>query len=406
MMKTETVGFRRAGITTQRGFTMIAALLITVILLLAALAMITNANYTAADTRQTEQKNSAFDAAYAGLNAVMDSMDGTTTNLSQSSTLSNGYSYTTTGVSHLTDSSSTTWTTTDPATGQTITLPGGTAFVSSTGKSPNSGRTVVVEGVVKTGQTTVTFPNDTIDAAIDIDRTWNSGNNCIGVTASSSGANDGNIHANGNIPANICFTQGNASASGTITGNPNATSTTPSAPQITFPVMGPFISQEKALAQAGGNNLYINPGSGGTMPTSFTCPSSVGGDGCVVFYDGNYTMAGGVSLTFSGEVTLVINGNYKSDGNSSLVMQSGTHSMLVVNGNAEMGGNNSTGALVWAKGDATLHGNESILGSVIANGNVHLAGGGSNGGVQRDLTLKNTTRLFPGKVVLIGYAEY
>ena len=389
----------------ERGFVMITALLITVILLLAALAMITNATYTAADTGQTEQKNAAFDAAYAGVNAVMDSMDAQHTTVTLSGTLSNGYSYTTTGTSHI-DESGASWNQNDPGTGQTISLPRGTGFISSVGASPNGGRTVTVETVVKRSSTTITFPNDTIDASIDIDRTWNSGNYCIGATASSQGAGDANIHANGNIPGNLCFDQGNASASGSISGAVNAITTTSRAPQIVFPVMGPFITQEKTLAQEGGNSVYINPNVGGTMPTSFTCPGSTPGDGCVVFYDGNYTMAGGVSLTFTGEVTLVINGDYKSTGNSSLVMQSGTHSMLVINGNADMGGNNATAALVWAKGDATLHGNENILGAVIANGNVHLAGGGSGGGIQRDLTLANTSRAYPGKVVIVGYSEY
>src|ERR1700737_1993366 len=87
---------------SRRGFVMILALMIAVLLLLAGLAMLTNAQYAANDTFSTEQKNLAFDAADAGLNSAMDGLNQSPgTDPSGSATLPNGYSYALSGTTNL-----------------------------------------------------------------------------------------------------------------------------------------------------------------------------------------------------------------------------------------------------------------------------------------------------------------
>jgi|GEM_PF-6770184 len=389
---------------------MILALLVVVLLLLAGLAMLTNSQYTAIDTMSTEQKNLAFDAADAGLNAAMDQLDGSlaSTGSQNNVALANGYQYSFSIDPNLIGTNPKNIN--DPIAGN-VKLPPGSALVTSNGVGPNAGRSSTIEAVVQVGQNTITFTNDAIDAKGDIQGNWNSGN-CIGVKDSSNGAKDANVHANGNITANACFVDGIASASGSVTGSVNASCNTApctvnNAPQVAIPVMPPFIAQEKTLAQQYSYNSYIDPNSGGSMPTSFTCDmSKAGANGCVVFYDGAFSMAGQTSLTFTGRVTLVINGSYSSTGLSSLTMQSGTKSMLVVNGSADVGGNGSAAALIWANSDVTLNGNAFVLGAIVSNGNVDLHGGGNGGGLQRDATLQNVSQTVPGKTKVIAYAEY
>jgi hypothetical protein len=116
-------------------------------------------------------------------------------------------------------------------------------------------------------------------------------------------------------------------------------------------------------------------------------------------------MSGQTTISFTGRVLLVINGDYSSTGSSGITFQGGTKSLFVVNGNADIGGNGTAAALIWAKGDTTLHGNGFQLGALVSGGNVNFAGGGSTGGFKYDPSLNNFSITIPGHIVVMTYGE-
>jgi hypothetical protein len=382
---------------------MILALFIVGLLLISALLMLSNSQFSASDTLNTEQKNQAFDGAEAGLDAAMESLDlSTGTSSSGSGTVANGESYSYTISNNLLSSGS-------MSVSHSRTIPGYSALISSQGFGALGGRPVTVESVVMPSTNQIVFPNDAIDAGLDIQGNWNSGN-CIGFAGSVAGTNNANIHANHNITANACFTDGSASASGTITGTINATGGTSSGvAQVSLPTaqMATFVSTEKTVAQSS-PPLYPNDyiAAGGSLPTTYNCPVSALPVGCVVFVDSAVSMSSHDDSTYTGKVTVVVNGDFSATGNAQLTFQAGQKSVFIVNGNADVGGNGSAAALIWAKGDVTLHGNGNLAGAAVAGGNVTLNGGGSGGGFTYDATLQNITLGTQGKLVIITYGEY
>ena len=385
----------------QRGFALILAIFVIGLLLVASMLMLSNSQFSASNAVSTEQKNQAFNAAEGGLDHAMEVLDLNSLTPSGTTTgpLPNNSSYTYTITNNLNGTSTAT------VAGHNN-IPAGSAYISSVGTGSVGGRPVTVEALVMPTSTQIQFSNDAIDAGIDIQGNWNSGN-CIGFTGSSSHNNNANLHANRNITANACFTDGWISASGSITGNMNQTGTSTSgvAQVSTWTAqMAVFVSNEKTTAQAGPApvpNDYI--AAGGSLPSSYACPVGVK---CVVFYDGSLSMSGHASASFTGQVTLVVNGDYSATGNAQINFQSGQHSVLVVNGNADIGGNGTAQALIWAKGDVTLHGNGNLTGAAVAGGNVNLNGGGNGGGFTYDSTLQGTTLGNPGKLAVTAYGEY
>ena len=389
---------------SSRGFAMVFALFITVLLLVIGLAMYSASQFSALSTMNVERKQNSFNAAEAGLNTAIDKLDGSIYTYSASNapgTLSNGFTYSFTVINNLARGQSAT--ATDPVTGNTITIPAFRAFIYSTGQGPNGERATTVEAIVRQTGTQFSFPHDAIDAGLDVAGSWNWG---AGVLASAPGLNDASIHSNHNITVSLGFDQGSASASGTIDSLNSAPSgiNTPQLPLPTaqFPA---FVAYEKAIAQAGGPYAMYVP-AGGTMPSRFDCPSGAPETGCVVFYDGPYSMSGHQEIDFTGRVTFVVNGDYVATGNAQIMFQSGTKSLFAVNGNCDDGGNGTMYALIWSKGDTILHGNGMQVGAVVAGGNVYFKGGGSSGGFKYDGNLGNFNVDLPGHIVVSAYGEY
>ncbi len=381
----------------QRGFALVLTIFVIGLVLVAGMLMLSNSQFSANNAVNTEQKNQAFNAAEAGLDNAMEALDlSSLATGSSSGSLANGASYTYSITNNLNSSS--------PAnvSGQNS-IPGDSAYISSVGTGAVGGRPVTVTAVVKPTTTTISFPNDAIDAGIDVQGNWNSGN-CIGFTDS---GNHANVHANRNVTANACFVDGQVSASGTVSGSMNATGGSYSnTSQVPLPTsqMATYVSNAKATAQ-GGSSPYPDDyiASGGSLPSTYACPN---GDQCMVFLDGPLSMAGHASAAFTGNVTLVINGDFSATGNAGITFQQGQKSVMVVNGNADIGGNGTADALIWAKGDLTLHGNGNLTGAAVAGGNVNLNGGGHGGGFTYDSTLQNTTLSTSGKLTVTAYGEY
>jgi hypothetical protein len=390
--------------SAYRGFAMVFALFIITLMLVVGLAMLSVSQSSSANTRNLESKQGSFNAAEAGLDKAIDSLDtfpsfSSTAGINGS--LANGYHFTYYVYNYFVNPSPPTFT--DPVTGDQIQVPVNHALIISTGKGPNGERPTTIESIVKNIPGTLTFPNDAIDAGLDIQGVWN---NKIGLAGSSPGANNANIHANHNVTATVGFLQGTSTASGTVN-SLNSGPTGVNTPQVVLPTnqLPGFVASELSIAQSGGPYAkYIS--AGGSLPTTFTCPSYAPAAGCTIFYDGSLSIAANATYTFTGKVILVINGNFSSTGNSVLKFGAGTQSIFVVNGNADIGGNGTTGALIWVKGDTTLHGNANYTGAIVSGGNVIFNGGGSGGGFLYDGSLKGVQLPIPGHVVITTFGEY
>ena len=192
---------------------MVFALFVVALLLVVGLAMLAVSQNSASATLNMEYKQTAFDAAKAGLNQGIDRLDASQGFSSVGSgALANGYTYTYSVKNNLANPNPI-LNFTDPASGNSVTIPGNRALIVSTGQGPDSQRITAVEAIVKNTQTSVAFPNDAIDAGLDIQGNWN---HKIGVAGSAPGVNDATVHANNDITASIGFLGGSASASGTI----------------------------------------------------------------------------------------------------------------------------------------------------------------------------------------------
>lgn len=393
----------------QRGFALIFAMFIVVLLLITSLLLLTNSQYTASDTHNSEARNQSFDAAEAGLNAAMDTLDasgsaavavGPTSGTVGSSTYKY-WVYDNIGGGHQPSYAIGT----DPASGNAVqSVPPGFAAVFAQGTGPNGIRSTEVMAIVAPVITNIQFPPFAMTANLDIAGNWNPK---IGISGSAPGANDANIHANRNITANVGFLQGIATASGgtnSLNGSPSGVNTA----QVSLPTsqIGSFVTLQKGYSSAS-PNVYI--ANGGTLGAAYTCPAGTmngAQSGCVLFVDGPIHMSGLSSTTFIGQWIAVINGDFQATGQSSITFQTGQKSVFVVNGNADIGGNGNGAATLWSKGDTTLHGNGFMFGKIVAGGSINLLGGGARGGFQYDKTLDPMTLATKGNVAIKSWAEY
>jgi len=386
-----------------RGFALILALLIVALFLIIGLALLSVSQSSSLATLNVERKEDSFNAAEAGLNTAIEQLDmsASFSATNATSTLSNGYTFTYSIVNNLANGGSTS--AKDPVTGRLLTVPGKRAFVYSTGQGPNGERATTVEAIVRQPSTPLKFPNDAIDAGLDIAGNWNHN---IGISGSAPGADDATVHANHNITVSVGFLQGTATASGmidTLDLGPGGVGT----PQITLPTaqMPAFVAYEKSVALAGGPYVLYIP-SGGTVPSRYACPSGAPSAGCTVFLDGPLSISGNQTINFTGTVTFVVNGNYTAAGQAQISFQSRTKSLFAVNGNVDDGGLGTMYALIWSKGDTILHGNGYQRGAIVAGGNVYMKGGGSKGGFLYDPSLGNFSISLPGHIVISTYGEY
>jgi hypothetical protein len=384
----------RKRIEGERGFALVFSLFIMVLLLITTLLLLQNTQGTAANTHANELKNGALNAAEAGANKAMDALDGSLAATGPGSgTLANGYKYSYTIYPNLSSRTSKSYT--DPQLGN-ILVPPAMAAIVSVGKGPVLERPVTVEEII---QAPVNFNlgSNAILANVDITGNWN---HKIGIEESSPGANDANIHADGNISASVGFLHGTATASGasdSLNGGPGGVNTAQQfVPTGQFPALIQYMQNHASVT--------VN---GGSLASSYTCPAYVAGVlGKIIFYNGSLHPSGQTTTTFTGDCILVVNGDYDQTGQAAMTFQSSQHSIMLVNGNASYAGNAATSALLWSKGDITLDGNANITGAVVAGGSVSFGGGGSGGGFEYDRSFLNFQVNIPSKIRTAAYGEY
>jgi Tfp pilus assembly protein PilX len=400
MRETNDTGRRAAapGYRSERGFVLPYVTLMCVVLMAFSSLMLTSAQDLAHGTRSIEEKNDTFNAAEAGLNAALDSLNTSLLNLGSSTgTLADGDTYTYTIHSNLLAILS--QLITDPITGGTVTIPGSSALIVSVGTDPNGGRPTTVEALVAAHSVTVDFQKYAIIAGRNIQGASQSGITDLGQS------NSALVHANGSVNASLTGAfQGSASASGdTDTLPPGQTGAT----LIALPTVGQFDTMVSNFE----DEVQLNPGpadlyeaDGTSVESNYSCPAPAPKDGCILFYDGSLDLTS-TQVTSSGPWTLVVNGDFTQGPNSGVTFV-GQPGLVVTNGNASIEGDGLTNTYVEVKGSTLYGGSGSISGALITLGNFTFDSSGSSGDFKFDANVVPPSKIIAGRVKVVTYAEY
>jgi len=368
-MRTANSGTRRS----HRGMVMIISLFMVVIVLLVALAILTNASYSANDALSVQTKNQTFDAAEAGLNVAMWQIDQNNfTPADVPTTCSapvNGYTCTWDVVYNGLYGAG--GTVTDPH-GDLVTVGPRQALIAGWASSILGGRTVYVEQIVTPGPP-IQLPRGAIicgqngvvnhQQITDISGKHSADIRCGSITASGGGQTpDGNSYSSGSVNQ--------------ITGL-DGQAHTDSTPPV-FLTAGQLAALQRSTsfqAQSGPPNFYTTGSvSGGTIGSS--------GTNCVAYIGGNITLGGSANLTNYCTTTVVM-GTVTIGGNASYqaLPQSTSHIMYVfgTGGVVLQGTPTTVGTVYAANADITVNGsgNGNFTGAVISPFNVSWNGGGA-----------------------------
>lgn len=398
-----------------RGFLLVYALVIVSILALVATLVLASADQAASDARQAEVKNESFDAAEAGLNAALDALDTSLLNTgSRTATLSNGFTYKY-GIypnllggapqnindpapdllnGLLTTLGGLTSVLTQPQGSNVIAIPALGAVIVSIGCGPHGERPTVLEAAVTVEIGSLTYPHYAALTGLNIQGDYQA-------PFDTGGSSSITLHANESVRARVSSAfQGTAEAAGgTNTIPPNTTH----AATITLPMVSQFdymVASMKNQAESGtiATDTYLAKDS--SLAASYSCGTS---QSCVLFYDGPLKITSG-QTTFSGQWTVVVNGNLDVSGTGGLVIQN-RPSELIVNGNATLEGSGSTNAYLEVKGGTKLGGDTTFTGAVMTLGTLTFDGGGT-GAFTYDPSVIPPVRPLAGLVKVISYAEY
>jgi Tfp pilus assembly protein PilX len=369
----------------ERGVAMVTALFLMGLMLVVCVALLQATTSTASNTVDQQQKNQAFDAAEAGLDAAINALDQSSTTASGTCTSGSIQPYGTSGttfsytscVDYNNFSGATTATgVTDPATGSaTLSVPGGTAFVYGDASSSRTGEKTYVEAIVKAPGSGLVLPNGAMDAGGNA--TW-AGNLTLNANNPPTD-NDAAAIVNGSYTWSGTTTiQGpmDSHGSNTYAGSLTDTATNTGQPVAAFPTS----AQVTAFANAAETTAQ----SGTTMtPSSFlsTCASATACTGNI-YVSGGITESGTTTVTINGTGTVYINGNISFAGTLNIINKSGA--TVVINGNVSgagtfgysVGSGVTTGTLtVLGTTGLTLSGSGQSVGIVyVPFGNLSLAG--------------------------------
>lgn len=348
-------------------------------------------------TRAIEEKNSSFNAAEAGLNAALDSLDTSLLPIgSRSATLQNGYRYSYTIYPNLLGALGILLR--DPVTGQgDLVIPGLSAVIVSHGNGPANERPSTVQALVAINIATINFQHYAVVTGRNIQGTY------AGAIRDVAGGNGAALHAGGSI---------NASIAGGVAGNATASGDTNTLPPFTVnsgEVALPTVSQFDTMVSNFENQTKLFPGPAnvyvpedGTLATGYTCSTS-GSSGCLLYYDGTLQMPS-QQVTFSGHWTVVVNGDLQQTGVASMTFAS-QPGVLVVNGNAQIEGNGLTSAYVEVKGSTLFGGTGDFKGALITLGNFTFDGD-SAGNFDYDASVLPPAKIIAGRVKVVTYAEF
>ena len=371
-MRRSSVSIRRG----QRGLVLIIALFMVVIVLMVAGAVLVNASDSAGDALGVQTKNQTFDAAEAGLNVAMWTLDqnnfapaGTPTACTSPV---NGYTCTWEIVYNGLNKAGGTATDPDPLHPNTLIAGPKQAIIAGWASSILGGRTVYVEQVVVPGPP-IQLPRGAIvcgqNAVVSHQQITDiSGNNSADVRC-------GNITASGGGQT----PDGNSYASGTtnqITGLDGTAHINATPPQfLTAGQLAALQGTTLAQAQSGAPNFYTSGDvTGGTIGSS--------GSNCVAYIGGSIVLHGGGSIVnycattvVMGDVTISGNPTYQA------LPASTTHIMYVFGTNGvTLNGTPTTWGIVYAaNANVTVNGggNGTFTGAIITPHSVTMNGGGN-----------------------------
>lgn len=153
--------------SSARGFTLMLAMFIVGLMFVGALALYANAQFGTQDARGTEQKNSVFDSAEAGIEDGINALDVSNSATGGAGTLTNGDSF------NYTITSNTTASAKNVSDGiNIISLPVGYALIVSTG-TVNTQRPTIAEAIVKGGGFNYNLNNVAVETGGNVTGNWN-----------------------------------------------------------------------------------------------------------------------------------------------------------------------------------------------------------------------------------------
>ena len=419
-----------------RGMVMILVLVLVALLLIVTLAIIAGSNSASQSTTAVSIKYRVLNAAEGGENVALNAVatnPGTQEGTQLNGSL-NGIAYQAwIRANNLLGATPETWT--DPATGNSITIPPNSAYLYGTA-SDNGGHPVFVEAIAEP------VPPLTLPPGV-----FNAGGNVVDMTASPINAdalnpNDADIYALKDILVSSPVespVQGNTYAGGTdnldgMNGRHSDASFTfqfPSAAQVNEAARTAKLSAQTgsqiapATIEQGGTfkgNVYVNGNVTLNQPVIFT-------SGTFVYIDGDLCVgsAGSMSNTNAGKSEFVVNGTVEVSGGGTYAATAGQNALMLVLGfdqasssagtpcdaanahaiDLEVGasGENAVGTLYAPNGSIELTGAGTLLGAVDAGNDLLFNSSNVKAGMQYDAAQAQTT-LNTGTLTYNSYIEY
>jgi hypothetical protein len=158
--------------------------------------------------------------------------------------------------------------------------------------------------------------------------------------------------------------------------------------------------KNQATSAGGPYNVFVAQNA--PLQTNYDC-SPPAGQSCLLYYDGPLDLESQIT-SFTGQWTMVVNGNLTLGGGAALIFHD-RPALLIVDGNAYITGSGPTTAYLQVKGSASLSGSVQFAGAIMSLGSVTFLDG-SSGGFTYDPTVIPPGRAMVGLVKIISYAEY
>lgn len=414
----------RSSKSAQRGMAMASALIAIAILFVAVVAVLQYTSSSAVNAGSVEFKQTALDAAEAGLNDGIRTLDvdqGIMTpgqpGSSSTGSLQTGASYTwTMRVNNLTGGTST------PAP-DGVSVPAKTAYMTSVASI--SGQRSQKVGAIIAKASGVDMPGGAIDAGKNI-----YDNSHVPVNQSANNVS-ADVHANGIITTggNPGTVQGSTYSAGSTDQWTTAYSANPNSSPVPFPTaqeVSAITTTALGLAQSGttilgssapatyNGNVYVN---GSVNLSSGTLEFDGGG---TIYINGNVAISGQGSIVNKNGSLIVVTGTFSDSGQAGLNVPSGSGGQLMVlatdpnptlcasgGGGCAMyigGGSQSIGLIFVPNGSIQLAGNGTIIGALAAGVDVVFSGGGKKGVFQYD-SIAGTGNITGSNYKVVSYIE-
>lgn len=396
-------------VTKGRGaFSTLTALFICALLLIIGLALLGNGMSALNNANAEGVKAGALEAANAGLDSALDTLDASSTATNCSPGAVQGVAYLC-GMSG-SFTSNAPQSIVDPCTGASMTIDRGLEVVWGSAGISDGARGVCVEAVVSPPSIGVQMPDNAITAQRNI-----GGGGHVPIQTDPTDVlnpHDADIYANGNISGFTTLVEGNTYAAGSDSQPGYDGATHSGVPPVALPPGWEIIAfqdyiqsraQEGTIlsaAQFAAAGSVAYPGNVFVDGDVTLTKGTVRLGGAAVYFNGNVSLSGQASIVNYGGGVVMVAGSYAQTGNSG-GYQVGTNpkGVLAVMGSPSDGsfatsisGNGSTKlGVVWtAFGSTQLAGNGSLSGMIVSGADVFFNGGGVTGAFTVDHRLANS----------------